>query len=291
MNILSNSAVPVDTVLIIFTIILISAGLIFLLILLIYCLVKKHNQKYKDFVMRHSKAILRLKEINKEYLFFGIKDFDMENKYDNENFYREISCQDYLVYQLVYKQKEIKKAIRNVIENKINYERYKAEVDMIDYFGKFDIEVPFKNIDKVLRYERECFKNVQEYPQITFAITVNLIRTNINKQYIENKTYRFSRKEIEGLILRINNRENGYYKDEYIWNAICKVERGKVSNRLRFMIYKRDGYRCQNCGRFTNDLEIDHIIPISKGGKTEYNNLQTLCHRCNVEKGDKIDWF
>ncbi|WP_294755493.1 HNH endonuclease signature motif containing protein, partial [uncultured Ruminococcus sp.] len=34
-------------------------------------------------------------------------------------------------------------------------------------------------------------------------------------------------------------------------------------------------------------LEVDHIIPIAKGGKTEANNLQTLCWRCNREKGKK----
>ncbi|MBP5466276.1 MAG: HNH endonuclease [Clostridia bacterium] len=52
---------------------------------------------------------------------------------------------------------------------------------------------------------------------------------------------------------------------------------------MRFSIYKRDGYRCQHCGRSGRfvDLEIDHIIPISKGGKSTYDNLQTLCQRCN----------
>ncbi|HJB68761.1 MAG TPA: HNH endonuclease [Candidatus Fournierella excrementigallinarum] len=35
-------------------------------------------------------------------------------------------------------------------------------------------------------------------------------------------------------------------------------------------------------------LEIDHIIPVSKGGRTEEDNLQTLCWKCNRSKGDKI---
>lgn len=38
------------------------------------------------------------------------------------------------------------------------------------------------------------------------------------------------------------------------------------------------------------DLEIDHIIPIAKGGKSTYDNLQTLCHRYNIKKGDKLDY-
>ena len=36
--------------------------------------------------------------------------------------------------------------------------------------------------------------------------------------------------------------------------------------------------------------EIDHIFPISKGGKSTYDNLQTLCRRCNKLKGNSIDY-
>lgn len=59
---------------------------------------------------------------------------------------------------------------------------------------------------------------------------------------------------------------------------------------MRFEIYARDGYKCCRCGKSGQyvSLEIDHIIPISKGGKSTYDNLQTLCHQCNVEKGDSI---
>ena len=91
------------------------------------------------------------------------------------------------------------------------------------------------------------------------------------------------------LISRINNKNGTFYNDRGIWDAICRVERGKVSNKMRFSIYSRDGYRCCKCGRSQRwtDLEIDHIKPIAKGGKSTYDNLQTLCRRCNKEKGDK----
>ena len=38
--------------------------------------------------------------------------------------------------------------------------------------------------------------------------------------------------------------------------------------------------------QFISVMDIDHIKPIAKGGKTTYDNLQTLCRRCNKEKGD-----
>ena len=89
--------------------------------------------------------------------------------------------------------------------------------------------------------------------------------------------------QILDLIDRVNDKYGTWFNDRGIWDAICRVERGRVSNKMRFSIYKRDGYRCQHCGRSGRfvDLEIDHIIPIAKGGKSTYDNLQTLCKRCN----------
>ncbi|MCK9161049.1 MAG: HNH endonuclease, partial [Bacteroidaceae bacterium] len=85
----------------------------------------------------------------------------------------------------------------------------------------------------------------------------------------------------------LNQKRGCIYLDRSIWKSICKVERGKVTNKMRFAIYKRDHYRCRKCVSIYN-LEIDHIIPIVKGGKSIFNNLQTLCHHCSVEKGTDI---
>ena len=67
-------------------------------------------------------------------------------------------------------------------------------------------------------------------------------------------------------------------------------ERIKLSAGLRFLILKRDNYRCVLCGRGTEDgvkLEIDHIEPISNWGRTTESNLRTLCRPCNQGKGFK----
>ena len=69
-------------------------------------------------------------------------------------------------------------------------------------------------------------------------------------------------------------------------------QRTLFSNSLRYDVLKRDGFRCQICGRTAQDgvkLHVDHIIPVSKGGKTEMNNLRTLCSDCNKGKKDKYD--
>ncbi len=69
-------------------------------------------------------------------------------------------------------------------------------------------------------------------------------------------------------------------------------ERAKMTNSLRYNIFKRDDFRCQICGHDAKDgvkLHVDHIKPIAKGGKTEEENLRTLCSRCNSGKRDKYD--
>lgn len=64
------------------------------------------------------------------------------------------------------------------------------------------------------------------------------------------------------------------------------VARAVIPEWLRNQVFERDGYKCVKCGA-TGNLQLDHIIPFSKGGKTEFNNLETLCKTCNLKKGTK----
>lgn len=54
-------------------------------------------------------------------------------------------------------------------------------------------------------------------------------------------------------------------------------------------IYARDRYRCQYCGdRYTTEeLTYDHVLPKSRGGRTEWENIVTCCIDCNREKGGR----
>lgn len=71
-----------------------------------------------------------------------------------------------------------------------------------------------------------------------------------------------------------------------------KNQRRLMNKDLRNRIKERDAYTCQMCGKYMPDevgLQIDHIIPVSKGGKSVESNLRVLCSKCNGRKGAKYD--
>jgi hypothetical protein len=61
-----------------------------------------------------------------------------------------------------------------------------------------------------------------------------------------------------------------------------------VTRTQRARILERDGYVCLSCGA-KEHLCIDHILPVSRGGDSSDENLQTLCLSCNTKKGNKLD--
>lgn len=64
------------------------------------------------------------------------------------------------------------------------------------------------------------------------------------------------------------------------------MARKPFSARFRFSIFTRDDFRCQYCGRRAPNvvLEVDHEVPVSRGGSDHESNLKTACKDCNAGK-------
>ncbi len=264
----------------------ISCALICILCIAFYV----RKQRYIKFLRENSVSLKNLELLNAKYKFnYNIKNYNECHTYDNEIFYNNVSCEDYLLYQLQFKKNLIKKEIMIAKRNREQFRLYSLELESVKEFGEYNQSIDKLNKKYLLKLEEILFNEKKLKPTINFEIYVRLNCSKINGTIYRYKWQIFSVNEILSLIEKLGHKEGDFYIDRNVWDAICRVERGKVSNRIRFAIYKRDGYRCRICGRSEkfDDLEIDHIKPIAKGGKSTYNNLQTLCRRCNKEKGDK----
>lgn len=95
------------------------------------------------------------------------------------------------------------------------------------------------------------------------------------------ESYLFRKKAIDEAIQALNEAYKEFKQ---------KKTRVPISPSLRFDIFRRDNYKCQICGRSIPDgvkLEIDHKVPVKKGGNTDETNLWTLCFECNRGKAAK----
>lgn len=84
-----------------------------------------------------------------------------------------------------------------------------------------------------------------------------------------------------------------YLSEQVKFKKSAEGQRRLMTPKLRQQIKERDNYTCKQCSNSTSQepnllLEIDHILPVSKGGMTTEDNLQTLCWKCNRSKGAKI---
>ncbi len=129
-----------------------------------------------------------------------------------------------------------------------------------------------------------------------------LPRGTFKKRNIKGKTYYYLQyREKEKIIHKYYGKELPVELNKQILLRQCiinkirqlepllfalRISKRKGNRYNRFDILKRDNFTCQYCGKKPPEveLEVDHIIPLSKGGSNEEKNLTTSCERCNYEK-------
>lgn len=195
-------------------------------------------------------------------------DYVVKQFYSNKSLYPE----QIQKLQLLVEELETLKEAKQIIENQ------KAEIQ------QYLSEVP----DFIMENDEDGF-----YSRLGFAtINENSLVVAYKFSYTSNAGYSqrsfnvpMTEETIVALIQKL--------EDKLTFTAFAKEQRSLMTSKLRQKIKERDKYTCQYCGNSINQepnllLEIDHIIPVSKGGLTEESNLQTLCWRCNRTKSDKL---
>ena len=163
-------------------------------------------------------------------------------------------------------------------EAKLIIDNYKNDIQ------QYLTEVP----DFIMEYDEDGF-----YSRLGFAvINENTLVVEYKFSYTSNggKAQRsFTVPMTEDTIVKLIE----MLESKLTMSAFTKEQRALMTSKLRQAIKERDNYTCKYCGNSTTKepnllLEIDHIIPVAKGGCTEESNLQTLCWKCNRQKGSKV---
>lgn len=119
-------------------------------------------------------------------------------------------------------------------------------------------------------------------PFFKLAIVLFVIETVFDMLWREHKKAKREREREKK-----REKRRWEYQDRRMAND---AEHAKVTRAMRYDILRRDGFKCVRCGRGREDgvkLHVDHIVPVSRGGKSTMDNLQTLCEDCNCGKGNK----
>jgi ATP adenylyltransferase len=139
---------------------------------------------------------------------------------------------------------------------------------------------------------------LQYYKYITKVMPGRVLRShNIVKdegsEYVLDVTGRLSREQVAELVLLCQAKIDEYevkYGRKSIWHSRFAGARD-ISGPMQYEVLKRARGRCELCGisKDVKALQVDHIIPRSKGGLTVLENLQALCYTCNAQKQNKDD--
>jgi 5-methylcytosine-specific restriction endonuclease McrA len=204
-------------------------------------------------------------------------------------------CGEFKIYAEFYKNKIYKDGYRGQCKEcmKQGMKQYNQEnkEQIAEYMKQYRQENREQISKRMKQYARENKEHISEY---------------MKRYYQENKDqiaeYQQENKE------KITEYMKQYRQSEQGREANYKAatKRRSYKMKVKFTTYQRkelldrDNWTCQCCGikvhdRSTGDwnthdkANIDHIIPISRGGNSEPNNLQILCRTCNLSKSDKME--
>lgn len=195
-------------------------------------------------------------------------EYVVKNFYPNKKMYPEQIQKLHLLVEELETLREAKQIIENY---KIEYQQYLGDVP--DFVMRED-EAGF--------YSRLGFANIDES---VLNVEYKFSYTSGGGMAQRSFTIPMTEETIIELIKLLESKLTA--------TAFAKEQRNLMTKKLRDFIKNRDNFTCCNCGNSTHVepnllLEIDHILPVAKGGCTVEENLQTLCWKCNRSKGDKV---
>ncbi len=247
------------------------------------------RNKQLEFVINNSQCLKLIKSCNQKQCFRDIqeaicyyKQCNSKKQLDNFN------VNSYMLSLIEDNPPYFTKLLEDIKYNQINFTRYEAEYNRLLMQTPYDYEkltrnsiVTAKDFRKI-EY-KECEK-IKLKPVCRILVKVNARYVSPQGRNSYTRTFTFKTGDIVSFFNDYTNAQKYKQSKQY--------QRSLMTDKLRYKIMKRDNFRCVICGASQKDgvkLHVDHIIPVSKGGKTIESNLRTLCDRCNLGKGASYD--
>ena len=202
---------------------------------------------------------------------------------------KELSESTYISESSIQRRLKKLEDIGFIVQNTSNTQREIKIVDKITLNKSFIYETISKKCNI-------CKKVSKRMAHISNA--GHNLETDTCFLYKNRKCFALGIENLKKRIWKISNGQNYHFEIKIIeddrLNEATYISKGirkrkTIGLSLRYNVLKRDGFQCVLCGASGKEakIEIDHIIPISKGGTHIENNLQTLCFSCNRGKSNK----
>ncbi len=259
---------------------------IIITILTVLIIIYAYYQKSVKYVKQNSILLQNLLNVNNKYKTIFKPFLPFEKYHQNctcKQQYDNFNKDSYFMTMISENLDRYNALINDLNHNKKYYNIYQNELNNL-LNNNFDYESLSRNsfisVNLFQKIERAEFKKNRLHPPLEFIIELCVSYTSPKGQN------RYSKR------CSINSNNILYYCNECAkvieYKQSAKYQRSLMTDKLRYQVLNRDHHRCVICGASAKDgmkLHVDHIIPVSKGGKTELSNLRTLCERCNLGKG------
>lgn len=267
-------------------ILIVIVSLIILVIVIFYIRTKIIDSK----ILKHSGKVASLLMLNQSFLFHVVRrKMIIRKQYDNKSNFNKIEPAYLMSANIRNNISEFSSLLTKIKENRENKQIYEKKVEEI-------IAKPVNNILEALKISKK--ELISREKKILRKLTINPI---IDCQLCVYMNYSSPKGKVnlsKSNCFTFNDMFTSFESvsrsrlDKHTYSKLALVERGEISDSLRYDILKRDNFKCTICGASKNEgarLHVDHILPISKGGKSIPGNLRTLCERCNIGKSDKLE--
>ncbi len=266
-------------------VILLEISLIAAMVVLCYCF---HVATVRKKVRQHSIKLGQMADLNDE-IIFDVLDTNLQvwKYYDNKSNFNKIEPAYLMSAELRNNIEYYSDYFSRIRKNMEIQEIYAARIqDIIETEHPIDYEQLkiskklFQKHEMILleKLRKPTYSDCSMHVHMSYSSPKG--RVNLKKEAV----FDFEQMQVSfGSIARSR-------LDRQTYRALSYVERGEVSDSLRYDILNRDNFQCVICGASSREgarLHVDHIVPIAKGGKSVPGNLRTRCERCNIGKSDK----